>query len=99
LMALHMLEVDSDAQEGTTDSADGTDEVGVGCAAGSEFLGLLGLVKCTLIVTSHDNRTHGNLMEGAKPFNCHQKRMETLQLRLVGISLRRWARNMCDATA
>ena len=79
------------------DSTDGADEVGVGCTAGGEFLGLLGLVKCTLIVASHDNRTHGNLMEGAKPFNCHQKRVETLQLCPVGISLRRRARNMCDA--
>jgi len=76
------------------DSADGMYEVSVGCAAGSEFLGLLVLVKRTLIVTSHNNRTHGNLVEGAKPFNCHQKKVETLQLCPVGISLRRWARNM-----
>ena len=84
-----MLESDDDTREGTTDAADGSDKVSMSNATGSEFLGLLGLMKRPLVVTSYGNRASGNLMEGAKAFDRHQEGMKPLQLSTVSINLSR----------
>ncbi len=60
LVSLHMLESDDDTGEGTTDAADGSDKVSMSNATGSEFLGLLGLMKRPLVITAHDNRASDN---------------------------------------
>jgi len=99
LMSLHMLESDIDTWERTVDAADGSDKVSMSNAAGSEFLGLLGLMKCPLVVTAHNNRTSDNLMEGAKAFDRHQEGMKPLQLSTVSINLSGKTRNMCNTSA
>jgi len=72
LVPLHILKVDGDAWEQMADTTDGMDKVRMSCAARSEFLGQLCLVKSALVVASHNNRSGVDVVEGADSFDCHQ---------------------------
>ena len=68
-MTLHMLEVDGYTWDEAADSPNGADKVSMDWAAGSEFLGLLGLMESTQIATSYNDGSGGDAVERAEFFD------------------------------